>query len=157
MLSNRIFIAGAMALAFAIPLAAQAKKSDSKTYPLAAQNASGETGSVTLTPDGDKTMVSVTLKGAPADAQPAHIHPGTCAKLDPAPKYPLSNVVGGKSMTTVDAPIASLTGGGFAVNVHKSTTDLKDYVACGDLASAGSMMKTDSMKSGAMPAATSSP
>jgi Cu/Zn superoxide dismutase len=151
-----LMIASACALALAVPLSANAKE-PSKTFPISAQNGSGETGSVTLTAVGEKTLVAVTLKGAPADAQPAHIHPGSCAKLNPAPKYPLTNLVDGKSSTTVDAPMSSLIAGDFAVNVHKSTTDLKDYVACGDLASAGSMMKSDSMKSGAMPAATSSP
>jgi len=149
---NKILLAGAVALALAAPLAVDAKKaSGAKTFPISAQNGSGETGTVTLTPDGsDKTTVTVALTGAPAAAQPAHIHPGSCAKLDPAPKYPLTNVVGGKSTTIVDVSLASLTSGTFAVNVHKSTEDLKDYVACGDLASAGSAMK-------AMPMASASP
>jgi Cu/Zn superoxide dismutase len=148
---NKILFAGAVALALAAPLAVDAKKSSAKTFPIAAQNGSGETGTVTLTPDGsDKTTVTVALTGAPAAAQPAHIHPGTCAKLDPAPKYPLTNVVNGKSTTTVDVAMSSLTSGTFAVNVHKSPEDLKDYVACGDLATAGSMMK-------AMPMASPSP
>ncbi len=148
---NKILLAGIVALALAAPLAVDAKKSSAKTFPIAAQNGSGESGTVTLTPDGaDKTTVTVALTGAPAGPQPAHIHPGSCAKLDPAPKYPLTNVVGGKSTTTVDVAIASLTAGTFAVNVHKSPDDLKDYVACGDLAVAGSTMK-------AMPMASASP
>ncbi len=110
-------------------------KSDAKTYAFVAQSSSGETGTVTLQPDGDATTVTIALSGAPAAAQPAHIHPGTCAKLDPSPKYPLSNVVDGKSTTTVKASISALTTGGFAVNVHKSTNDLATYVACADLSS----------------------
>jgi Cu/Zn superoxide dismutase len=130
---NRIVLAAAAALFIAAPLVANAK-AESKTYPISAQNGSGETGSVTLTAAGaDSTVVSVSLTGAPAAAQPAHIHPGSCANLNPAPKYPLGNLVSGKSTTTVPASLASLTAGGFAVNVHKSTDDLKDYVACGDL------------------------
>ena len=151
-----MFLAAAVALVLASPLAVEAKKMSGTSFPISAENASGETGSVMLTAEGDKTMVVVELKGAPADAQPAHIHEGSCAKLNPAPKYPLSNVVGGKSTTTVDAPMSTLVAGGFAVNVHKSTSDIKDYVACGDLASSA-MMKSDSMKSGAMPTTTASP
>ncbi|MBD5633379.1 MAG: hypothetical protein IAI49_02770 [Candidatus Eremiobacteraeota bacterium] len=114
---------------------------------MGAQNGSGETGTVTLTPDGaEKTTVVVSLKGAPAEAQPAHIHEGSCAKLNPAPKYPLESLKDGKSTSTIGAPIATLVGGGFAVNVHKSADDLKDYVACGDLGAAH-----------AAPAAMSSP
>jgi Cu/Zn superoxide dismutase len=136
---RNILIASAAALCIAAPAFADdmgAPKTDAKTFKIAAQNGSGETGTVTLKPDGDDaTTVTVTLTGAPAAAQPAHIHPGTCAKLDPAPKFPLTNVVDGKSTTTVKETVAKLTAGGFAVNVHKSTDDLKDYVACGDLAS----------------------
>jgi hypothetical protein len=52
----------------------------------------------------------------------------------------LTSVVGGVSETTVDQPIAALTGGDMAVNVHKSASDLKAYVACGDLTKAPSKM-----------------
>jgi len=134
---RKILIASAAALCIAAPAFADdmAMKTDAKTFKIAAQNGSGETGTVTLKPDGDDaTTVTVKLTGAPSAAQPAHIHPGTCAKLDPAPKFPLTNVVDGKSTTTVKESVAKLTAGGFAVNVHKSTDDLKDYVACGDLA-----------------------
>jgi hypothetical protein len=109
----------------------------SKIFTLGAQNGSNETGTVTLGARGpNKTVVSVDLQGAPAgELQPAHIHKGTCANLDPAPAYPLNNLVRGHSRTVVDAPLESLTAGGFAVNVHESLSDLKDYVACGDLVS----------------------
>ena len=39
----------------------------------------------------------------------------------------------GTSTTTVDVPMSALVAGGFAVNVHKSTTEIPVYVACGDL------------------------
>jgi hypothetical protein len=147
------------ALALTASLAANAATmSASKTFPISAQNGSGESGTVTLTPAGDdKTTVVISLTGAPADAQPAHIHTGTCANLTPAPKYPLSPVTAGKSTTTVAASIESLTAGGFAVNIHKSLNDLKDYVACGNLVSA---MKPMPMASGSMmhmPMASPSP
>lgn len=100
-----------------------------------AQNGSAELGTVTLTAQGDKTRVDVALANAPTDVpQPAHIHDGPCAKLNPKPKYPLTNVVDGTSTSLVDVPMAQLTAGTFAVNVHKSTSDIPTYVACGDLA-----------------------
>jgi len=105
------------------------------TVKLGAQNGSGETGTATFTPQGNKTeVVLLQLAGAPAAAQPAHIHEGSCAKLNPTPKYPLQNVVNGKSTTVLDMPIKQVMAAG-AVNVHKSTQDLKTYVACGDLKS----------------------
>jgi hypothetical protein len=72
------------------------------------------------------------MTGAPEDSQPAHIHEGSCANLNPAPKIPLQNVVNGKSTTVLDLPIKQVLAGG-AVNVHKSAQDVKTYVACGDL------------------------
>lgn len=109
--------------------------SGSKIYNIEAQHSSGENGTVTLGSQGDKTVVSVDIDGAPAgEVQPAHIHKGSCATLDPNPAYPLNNLVAGHSRTVVNAPLSSLIAGGFAVNVHQSLSDLKDYVACGDLA-----------------------
>jgi Cu/Zn superoxide dismutase len=105
------------------------------TVKLSPQNGSGESGTVTFTPEGsNKTQVVVQLTGAPAAAQPAHIHEGSCAKLNPAPKIPLQNVVDGKSTTVLDMPMKQVMAGG-AVNVHKSAQDVKTYVACGDLKS----------------------
>jgi Cu/Zn superoxide dismutase len=50
------------------------------TVNLEPQNASGEQGTVTLTPQGDKTQVVIKLAGAPSGVQqPAHIHDGNCA------------------------------------------------------------------------------
>lgn len=104
------------------------------TVTMGAQNGSNETGTATLTQRGNDVQVSVDLQNAPAAPQPAHIHPGTCAKLNPAPKYPLSNVVNGKSMTTLkNVKLSDLTSGGFAINVHKSASDLATYVSCGDI------------------------
>jgi len=102
------------------------------TVKLVAQSGSGETGTATFTPQGNKTEVVLQMTGAPADPQPAHIHEGSCANLNPAPKIPLQNVVNGKSTTVLDMPIKQVIAGG-AVNVHKSAQDVKTYVACGDL------------------------
>jgi opacity protein-like surface antigen len=110
------------------------------TVPIKAQNGSGQTGTATLTQTGDDILVVIDLKGTGSDAEPAHIHPGTCAKLNPAPKYPLANVVDGKSTSTVKGvKITDLQTGGFAINVHKSTSDLATYVACGDIPKPASM------------------
>ena len=98
------------------------------------QSSSGEKGTATLTQDGDNVVVKIELTGAGAGPQPAHIHPGSCSKLDPSPKYPLTNVVDGKSTTTLKGmKLASLQTGDFAINVHKSTSDLATYVSCGDI------------------------
>lgn len=103
------------------------------SVPLAAQNNSKETGTATLTANGSETEVAISLNGAPSTAQPAHIHKGTCDKLDATPAYSLTDVTNGKSDSTVSASIASLSTGGFSVNVHKSGKDIKTYVACGTI------------------------
>jgi len=119
-------------LAFALP--ASAADPSHRVFALNSVNGSGEAGTVTLTPMGEKTRVDVALTGAPADTpQPAHVHPGPCAKLDPKPKYPLTSVVDGFSSTTLDIPIAQLLTGEYAVNVHKSAMEAPKYVSCGDL------------------------
>jgi hypothetical protein len=108
------------------------------TVKLSAQNGSGESGTATLTPMGSsQTKVVVDLSNAPMAAQPAHIHKGSCAKLDPTPAYALQNVTHGKSQSTVNVALGDLTKGSFAINVHKSQTDLATYVACGNIGSGG--------------------
>ena len=103
------------------------------TIVMKALNGSGESGTATLTAMGPKTRVNIGLKGENTTGdQPAHIHAGHCP--DPgAVKYPLKNVVLGKSNTVVGAPMASLTGGNMSINVHESAKNLARYVACGDI------------------------
>jgi hypothetical protein len=97
------------------------------------QSFSGQAGTATLTPEGGKTRVDIVLASYAANAQPAHIHKGTCAKLDPTPAYPLNNLVMGKSVTVVPISLDDLLERRYAINVHRSATQLKVYVACGDI------------------------
>ena len=142
----------ALATATGVALAQDAKKEGKKgsaksvNVRMHAQNKSGESGSAKLTPEGaDKTRVEISLKGAPSGTpQPAHIHEGSCAKLDPKPKYGLENVVDGKSTTVVPQGIDAVRG--MAINVHKSADDLKTYVSCGDIGKGGAMKKGGKME-----------
>lgn len=127
------------------------KKKDaakSVTVRLGEQNKSGESGTARLTAAGDdKTKVEITLKGAPKGTpQPAHVHEGACPNPDPKPKYPLQDVVNGKSSSEVPASLSSLTGGKLAINVHKSKEDMKNYVACGDIKAGGAAKKGGAKK-----------
>ena len=80
------------------------------------------------------------LVGAP---HPAHVHQGTCAELDPEPEYPLSEVepvspdaepgaveVG---VTSIDVSLDDLLAEPFAINLHESTENVENYIACGDV------------------------
>ena len=102
------------------------------TVELAEQNDSGESGTATLTPDGEQTTVTIELTGAPSTPQPAHIHSGSCAELGDV-VHPLDDVTDGMSETTVAAPLADLQEGEFAINVHESADAIQNYVACGDI------------------------
>ncbi len=129
-------IAAALVLGSALagPVAAQtADKGAGEQFKLAAQNDSGETGTATIKQDGENLMVSVKVSETKV-AQPIHIHEGTCAKLDPKPAYPLTTLENGVSETKIpNLTLAKLTAGEYAINVHKSTTEGKTYVACGNL------------------------
>ena len=123
--------------------------SGSMTVNLGEQNASGESGTARLTAQGDKTKVVLDLRNPSAtmasETQPAHIHKGTCAKLDPTPAYPLKNIVNGKSVTTVDVPLTKLLNGKYAVNIHRSAKQLKVYVVCGDITRHSAPTPTDTI------------
>jgi hypothetical protein len=105
------------------------------TVTLNSQNNSGITGTATLTDlGGGRTRVVIQASGAGAGPEPAHIHPGSCAQLDPTPAFALTNVTNGSSTTDVDGSLQQLTSGSYAVHMHKSQDELTVYVACGDIA-----------------------
>ena len=99
------------------------------------QNSSGQAGNASVVDSNGGVNVAIHIKSEPKGAsEPAHIHKGTCAKLDPAPWKPLNSVVNGVSMTHLSGvSVAQIKKGKYAINVHKSASDLKTYVSCGDL------------------------
>ena len=116
------------------------------TVTLVPENGSNETGMVTLSQTKKGVVVSIVTDTAPDSPQPAHIHKGSCAKLDPSPAFPLTMIAKGTnsmgapkgvSMTTLTGvTLAQLESGAYAVNVHKSVPEAKTYVACGDIKNA---------------------
>jgi Cu/Zn superoxide dismutase len=90
-------------------------------------------GTATLTPEGDQTRVVVDVDSPVSNSQPAHIHEGTCADLNPEPAFGLPNVVDGRSESTVDVSLDDLTGADYAINLHMSDDDLTTYTSCGDI------------------------
>jgi hypothetical protein len=98
------------------------------------QNDSGETGTVSLVEQDGKVTVMVNTLGGPSDTpQPAHIHVGSCPDVGTV-KYPLTSVVDGSSVTTLDVTLSQLQSGlPLAINVHKSATEAAFYTSCGDL------------------------
>ncbi|MDQ2991727.1 MAG: hypothetical protein M3R30_02755 [Candidatus Eremiobacteraeota bacterium] len=112
-----------------------AMSSHAMTINMGAQHGSRQDGQAWLkdTPWGlwVKIMVHNEPRGA---SEPAHIHMGSCEHLNPAPAKGLSNIVKGTSVTTLKGvTIAWIKKGHYAINGHKSATNLKRYVTCGDL------------------------
>lgn len=118
------------------------------TVSLTPVGGSGQSGYATLTSLGDRTEVIISVSPGPTGvAQPAHIHDVTaqgganCA-LPPKVVYPLTNVVDGKSTTTVQVSVAALQSKPYAVCVHKSAAEVTTYTAEGAIPrnpSAGAM------------------
>lgn len=100
---------------------------------LAEQNDSLQEGVATLVPEGSRTRVIINIDGASAESvEPAHIHTGVCPTPS-AVKYPLADVVNGTSETVLDISLEQLLAQlPLAINVHKSSKELKSYVSCGD-------------------------
>ncbi len=148
-----LILAAGVAATMALPAVASAQARPT-TVNLAVQNASGVAGSATLTDiGGGRTRVEVRVSTGGNTNMPAHIHEGTCATLNPAPKYPLTNVANGTSTTEVNAAIASITASPHAINLHKSPTEASIYTACGNIvAGATALPATGGPASAAVPA-----
>lgn len=91
----------------------------------------------------------------PDIAHPAHIHTGTCEDLDPNPAQPLNDIVPYandedsdmdnspqgvltapimlRSETDVEMSLEDLLAEPHAINVHQSTEQIENYVACGNI------------------------
>ena len=115
-----------------------------KTFKLTALNGSGQDGTVTLTEQGDKTLVSVKVTaGAAGVAQPVHIHGGQCGAALGGVDFPLTNVVDGKSETVLNAKRSDILSKDRAVNLHKSAQEASVYTSCGAISRAGATMAGD--------------
>ena len=84
-------------------------------------------------------------------AHPVHIHEGSCDNLEPAPLFPLNDIVAPEgsgnsdmamsgspiavemSTTTIDTALADVMGGSHAINAHESAENIGNYIACGDI------------------------
>jgi hypothetical protein len=128
-----IALVGLFLLLVALPTTAAAQ-SQTLTLTMNAQNNSGISGTATFTDLGNgQTRVMMQVSGAGPGPEPAHIHPGSCAQLDPTPAFTLSSVTNGTSTTDVDSTLEELLDGHYAIHMHKSPDELTVYVACADI------------------------
>ncbi len=105
----------------------------SSTLQLTQQNNSGISGTATFTRQADGLKVDLKVNGAGAGPEPAHIHEGSCAQLNPTPQYTLAAVTNGSSTTVLQTTVQSLTASPHAIHLHKSADELTVYVACADI------------------------
>ena len=107
---------------------------DSVTIALNAQSDSGQSGWATLTSRGEQTEVVLSLGAGDLQTEAVHIHEGSCGDSLGSVAHPLSSFVGGfgGSVSMVDATLASLRTGGFAVNSHKAGEPAV-YTSCGNI------------------------
>ncbi len=103
---------------------------------LSEQNDSSQSGTATISEENGKAVVTLSLSGGNfTTPQPAHVHIGACPTPG-AVKYPLTNVVSGKSSTTLAVDKKTLLSQlPLAINVHKSAAEVTVYTACGDVSS----------------------
>lgn len=129
---KRFFITLAVLALIGSEVSAQEPKSIA--VPMKALNGSGEDGSAILTQTAEGVHVVVQLNHPSEDAQPTHIHIGTCGAINRSPEYGLTLTVDGHSDSVVKGvQLSDLLKAKYAINVHKSASDLGTYVSCGDI------------------------
>lgn len=141
-----IAIGCGLVLAMLVATTIAVAQEQATTLQLVQQNNSGISGTATLTPSGGGVRVDLKVTGAGAGPEPAHIHAGTCAQLDPTPQFTLAPVANGSSTTDLQTTMAALTSSPHAVHMHKSTDELTVYVACADI-KPGSLPRTGQSES----------
>jgi Cu/Zn superoxide dismutase len=110
------------------------------TLKLNAQNGSGENGTATLTQTDGAVNVVISIPNGPAGPQPAHIHDGTCDGILGV-AYGLTSLADGNSTTAIKGiTIDQLLAGKYAINVHQSTDNMGNYVACANIVKPASSM-----------------
>ena len=108
---------------------------DETTVQLVEFEDSGQSGTATLTRMEARTQIVLEIEPGPAeyDPQPVHVHFGNCGINLGEVKFPLNDVVAGKSTTVVDASLTTLSDGSHNINLHKSYPEIRVYTACGEI------------------------
>ncbi len=129
-----LIAAGLLTIAAVAPAAAQ----ESLSLDLNEVDDSGIAGGVHLSSDNGSTFVEVLITAGLEDGavHPVHIHEGTCADLGGV-AWPLEDIVGGVSETTLDIELGELMAGEYAINAHLSEDEMAVNVACANIPEGG--------------------
>jgi hypothetical protein len=118
--------------------AAASSSDEALTLTLAEQAGSGQSGTATLTADGDdRTRVVVELSNPPGPSQPSHVHSGSCDNIGDV-VAPLESLDDGRSESLVELSLDELRRGGLIVHAHRSGAESKVSVACAEIPKRGS-------------------
>jgi hypothetical protein len=86
-----------------------------------------------LSERGGQTTITVVARDA-SGGEVVVIHEGTCDDISTVPTFLLEDLdATGRSVTTVDAPLADLRGSAHSIVIRRSAADYEDVVACGDI------------------------
>src|SRR4029077_7980501 len=97
-------------------------------------NGSGQNGTATLTDQGGKVLVSVSIANEPATAsEPSHVHFGKCPTIKAIPAYNVGPILKGKAKSIVPLTWATINSGKYVVMVHKSAAAMGTYVSCANI------------------------
>ena len=93
----------------------------------------GQTGTARfISGDSSETLIQISISPAFSEAQPIHLHSGTCDDIGPV-LHGLQNVVKVDSVTLIGIPIEDISRNGALVNVHASYADSSNYTGCGEI------------------------
>jgi hypothetical protein len=143
--TTRLLVALAgLAGLLAMPAAASAQAPRTLTVNLQAAMSGGDprsgvNGTATLTDiGGGRTRVDIRVTVGPGGSanMPGHVHAGRCPNVG-AVVHPLNNVMNGASTTEINASIADLLAGTFAINLHRSPQEANVWVSCGNVVAVG--------------------
>ncbi|MBK6768913.1 MAG: hypothetical protein IPG72_07880 [Ardenticatenales bacterium] len=103
------------------------------TFPLEDERNSMVKGQAVLTPDGTTLRVNITItEGSTGASMTAQIQATTCSDEDAPALHPLSEVVGGRSSTTLtDIDFRALANGQHAIRLLRGTGRFGGRVSCG--------------------------
>ena len=134
MLRSRIALCAAALIVLGVACQPSGGSMTIKVIPLGTLNGSGVSGQATLIDLGNgRTRVEVRVSPAGNMDMPSHIHPGTCTRLVPQPKYPLENVKNGFASTEIAAGLRQLLELPTVVMTHKSNDEMAIYTSCGEI------------------------
>jgi hypothetical protein len=104
------------------------------TIELSETAGSGQSGTAALIAEGQQALVVIKIDGNPvSESQPVHIHKGTCDELSADPAFGLQNVSNGRSHSTVDVSLETLTSGTYAIDLHPSDEEPATHTSCGNI------------------------